>query len=243
MHGTGVSDDGGDGCGRGLLRAGPWAFAIQQRRGERARGGFADGPGLNAVTPLRRMRRRTASWRFRRGRRFPARERARRRCPPQRSRPRRYRRRARIPHAHVGLGQGATSRPARSASGRIDVPQTLNVQDAILVGLQNNISLRVNRYNVPIARTQEEAQRAAFDPSINGQIAGVQSRDAQIRREQRTHRVSAVHLGQCGDQRVSPDGHHAQREYQQRQHVLFRWLGDDERGREHYAKILRRLRP
>ncbi len=62
------------------------------------------------------------------------------------------------PSAHSGLGQGTTAAPSPNGPtpGRINVPQLLNVQDAILVGLQNNVNLRVNRYNVPIARTQEE---------------------------------------------------------------------------------------
>jgi outer membrane protein TolC len=78
------------------------------------------------------------------------------------------------PAGHAALGQGTTSRPATGgpALGHIDVPQALGVQDAILVGLQNNVNLRVQRYNVPIARTQEESALSAFDPTLTGQVTG-----------------------------------------------------------------------
>lgn len=59
-----------------------------------------------------------------------------------------------------------------AASGRVSVPRGVSVQEAILVGLQNNTSLRVQRYNVPIRRTNEEQQRARFDPTVSGSIQG-----------------------------------------------------------------------
>jgi len=48
----------------------------------------------------------------------------------------------------------------------------LSVGDAVMLALQNNPSLRVQRYNPQIFRTVEEQRRAAFDPVISGQISG-----------------------------------------------------------------------
>jgi outer membrane protein TolC len=70
----------------------------------------------------------------------------------------------------------ATTTPApdngTASQGHVPVPGDLSLQEAILVGLQNNISLRVNRYNVPIRRTSEETARARFDPTVSGSIQG-----------------------------------------------------------------------
>lgn len=57
-------------------------------------------------------------------------------------------------------------------AGRVAVPPAVSVQDAILVGLQNNASLRVQRYNVPLRRTAEEQQLSRFDPTVSGSIQG-----------------------------------------------------------------------
>jgi outer membrane protein TolC len=73
------------------------------------------------------------------------------------------------PALSPGLGEGATLTPAL---GHTEVPATLTVQDAILVGLQNNVALRIQKYNVPISRTREFNQRAAFDPTISGSVQG-----------------------------------------------------------------------
>jgi outer membrane protein TolC len=56
--------------------------------------------------------------------------------------------------------------------GRVPVPAAVSVQDAILVGLQNNASLRVQQFSVPLRRTNEEQQRARFDPTVSGQVQG-----------------------------------------------------------------------
>jgi outer membrane protein TolC len=73
------------------------------------------------------------------------------------------------PATHPALGKPATSQPAL---GKLDVPRAVTLQEAILLGLQNNTSLRVQRYNVPIQRTAEEVARAAFDPEVSGQVSG-----------------------------------------------------------------------
>jgi outer membrane protein TolC len=65
--------------------------------------------------------------------------------------------------------QPATAKSARELQA---VPEALSVQEAILTGLQNNVNLRVDRYTVPLARTEEERSRAAFDPALTGSIKG-----------------------------------------------------------------------
>ncbi len=52
------------------------------------------------------------------------------------------------------------------------MPAELSVQEAILVGLQNNSSLRIQRMDVPIRRTSEDQALAAFDPVLTGSLQG-----------------------------------------------------------------------
>ncbi len=66
----------------------------------------------------------------------------------------------------------ATSGPASQPATSTSVPETLSVQDAILIGMQNNVNLRVERYTVPKARTGEETALSAFDPTVNYSIQG-----------------------------------------------------------------------
>jgi outer membrane protein TolC len=63
-------------------------------------------------------------------------------------------------------GQGAALPPTMQAG-----PLALSVQDAILTTLRNNPSLKVQKYNVPIARTREEDAAAAFDPTLTGGVS------------------------------------------------------------------------
>ena len=63
---------------------------------------------------------------------------------------------------------GAASQPAVA----VPMPNALTVQEAILIGLQNNVNLRVQRYNVPIQRTNEEQALSKFDPTISGSLQG-----------------------------------------------------------------------
>ncbi|MCL2641760.1 MAG: TolC family protein, partial [Phycisphaerales bacterium] len=64
-----------------------------------------------------------------------------------------------------------------------DLPQALMVQEAILLGLQNNNALKVQKYNVPMQRTVEEIRRADFDPSISAQLSGGRSASPNSRGE------------------------------------------------------------
>jgi outer membrane protein len=50
-------------------------------------------------------------------------------------------------------------------------PLKIDVQQAILLGLENNRTFVVERFNPPIQRTFEQEQRAAFDPLVNGEIS------------------------------------------------------------------------
>src|ERR1700744_1254397 len=70
------------------------------------------------------------------------------------------------PAISPGLGRGVGG--LTPASGHVRVPAQLPVQDATLIGLQNNVSRRVQKYTVPTARQGEEIARAQFDPSVSG---------------------------------------------------------------------------
>lgn len=47
----------------------------------------------------------------------------------------------------------------------------ISVQDALLIALEHNTGLQVQRYNPLLSRTAEEQQKAVFEPGVNGQIA------------------------------------------------------------------------
>jgi outer membrane protein len=51
-------------------------------------------------------------------------------------------------------------------------PLSITVEDAIFTALKNNPSLQLDQLNVPIKRTVEEQQRAAFDPNVSAVIQG-----------------------------------------------------------------------
>jgi outer membrane protein TolC len=79
------------------------------------------------------------------------------------------------PETRPSLGQGGTP-----ATAPTEVPQALSIQEAILVSLQNNVDLRIQRFNVPINRTREQSAIAAFDPDINGSISGGRTQGAIV---------------------------------------------------------------
>jgi len=58
-----------------------------------------------------------------------------------------------------------TTLPATATS-----PLAFTVEDAIFTALENNPSLRLDRLNIPLRRTAEETQRAAFDPTVSAQV-------------------------------------------------------------------------
>jgi outer membrane protein TolC len=53
-------------------------------------------------------------------------------------------------------------------TGPIDV----TIEEAVLLALENNRALRVERLNPPIKRTFEEQERAAFEPVLSAEVSG-----------------------------------------------------------------------
>jgi outer membrane protein TolC len=70
--------------------------------------------------------------------------------------------RERAPGATVSPAPAVPEAAAPNAPLRVTVPQ------AILLALENNRSLIVDRYNAPLHRAVEAEQRAAFDPDLTG---------------------------------------------------------------------------
>ena len=52
-----------------------------------------------------------------------------------------------------------------------DGPLAVTVEEAVLLALENNRAFSVQRYEPPISRTFVEEERAAFDPSVIGQLS------------------------------------------------------------------------
>lgn len=70
-------------------------------------------------------------------------------------------------------GQVGSDVPAKlKAQG----PLTISVQSAILLALKNNQSLKVEKFNPAIKRTEEENARAAFDPVLTGKYSRMRER-------------------------------------------------------------------
>lgn len=78
----------------------------------------------------------------------------------------------------------ATEEPAMTPIGpagtlstkvRANGPLQLTVMDAILLGLENNRSLRIERLEPAITRTFENQENAVFDPVLTGGISGEKS--------------------------------------------------------------------
>lgn len=99
-----------------------------------------------------------------------------------------------IPHDdHIGpAAAGASAEVAAETKGpasesqRVTVspegPLTLTVRDSILLALQNNRSLEVERYNPPIQRTYEEQERAVFDPVLGAELSWERVRTERLAR-------------------------------------------------------------
>jgi outer membrane protein TolC len=79
---------------------------------------------------------------------------------------------AMLPGTMPAPGTAPSTAPATAPSTRGKVPGDVSVQEAILTGLDNNVALRVQRLNVPKARTSEEAALSAFDPTVSGTVQG-----------------------------------------------------------------------
>ncbi len=65
--------------------------------------------------------------------------------------------------------------PEEGESPALTTPLKVTIHEAILLALENNRELSVQRLEPDIRQTQEDAERAAFDPTLNGSFSG--SRD------------------------------------------------------------------
>jgi outer membrane protein len=74
--------------------------------------------------------------------------------------------------ATPGTESDATSPSAVPDTG----PLSLSINSAVLLGLENNRSLVVQRFNPQIRSTQEQQALSVFDPILTGQISNRQSR-------------------------------------------------------------------
>lgn len=90
------------------------------------------------------------------------------------------------------------------ASGKLRV----SVDEAILLALENNAGLRVDRYNPLIAREAEQTARAVFDPTISGTIQGGRTRDDRHSSNVLVHRAtnSDTISGKVGVSQFLPTG-------------------------------------
>lgn len=70
------------------------------------------------------------------------------------------------------------SSPRPALGGSIEI----TVGNAILLALENNRSLRVERLNPSIRRTFEDQERAVFDPVLSGSASGFRERGKQLSR-------------------------------------------------------------
>jgi len=76
----------------------------------------------------------------------------------------------------TGRGNGSTLRPLPGPDEtKTGVPVRVTVQEAVLMALENNRELRIERLNPAIRRTFEEEEQAVFDPSVHAE--GAFSRD------------------------------------------------------------------
>jgi len=71
-----------------------------------------------------------------------------------------------------------TPREAATLSNRLPAsgPLKVTVEEAVLVSLENNKSLRIERLKPDIKKASESIQRSAFDPSVSAGFSGSRSR-------------------------------------------------------------------
>ena len=61
---------------------------------------------------------------------------------------------------------------ALSPSTALAAPLEISIEGAVLLALENNRALRIERLNPPIQRTFEEEERAAFEPILSAEVSG-----------------------------------------------------------------------
>lgn len=77
-------------------------------------------------------------------------------------------------------------------------PMTITIEDAVLMALENNRALSVERLNPPIERTFEQLERAAFDPVVSADVSA-----EETSADDRTGTSSATSSGESTPNRDS----------------------------------------
>lgn len=98
--------------------------------------------------------------------------------------------------------------PAAPASAAASQPLTIGVSEAVLMSLENNLSLAVQRYQPQIQRTVVAVERARFDPVLSGQLASTQnkSRSPTTQPHKTTASLSRGLAGRLGVDELLPWG-------------------------------------
>ena len=107
--------------------------------------------------------------------------------------------------------------PSTQMSGEVAVPPvpaaatqplSLDISEAVLLSLENNQALAVQRYQPQISRTAVEAERAKFDPVLSGQLRSQQnkSRSPTTQPHKTTFGLSRSLSGQIGVDQLLPWG-------------------------------------
>jgi outer membrane protein TolC len=78
----------------------------------------------------------------------------------------------------------------------LEGPMEITVEDALLLALENNRSLQVERFNPSIQQTFEEQERAEFDPLISGGFFG--SRERTEVQSSTTGRITEIRRSETG---------------------------------------------
>jgi outer membrane protein TolC len=90
------------------------------------------------------------------------------------------------------VGSAAATAPAASRPAAPPGPVRLTVQEAILLSLENNQALAVERLTPAIRRTYEQTERAVFDPVVAGQASMGRTQSQRLGRAGSTTEGSIV---------------------------------------------------
>jgi outer membrane protein len=98
-----------------------------------------------------------------------------------------------VPRSTSAAAPGASAETTPEAGTSTPTgPLAITIEEAVLMGLQNNRALSVERFNPAIQRTFEEQERAAFEPVVSAAASGTRERaDGTAGTESRTDSTSA----------------------------------------------------
>jgi len=96
-----------------------------------------------------------------------------------------------LPDARLGAAPSPAKPPAPTPTPPPGARLELNVAQAILMALENNQALKVERLNPDITRTAEGEQRAAFDPVLGAEASTSVTRSRSRRGDGRLHNATA----------------------------------------------------